>query len=41
MIQKVYIFEPQRKKRLIGSRGGGGGRGLLTYIWHSTDVRAE
>ena len=32
MIQKVYIFEPQRKKRLIGSRGGGGGAGV-TYLY--------
>ena len=24
-----------------GGGGGGGGGGVTSYIWHSTDVRAE
>ena len=24
-----------------GGGGGGGGAGVTSYIWHSTDVRAE
>ena len=25
----------------LGAGGGGGGGGVTSYIWHSTDVRAE
>ena len=36
-------YLPQNlKKSIIKAGGGGGGEGVVTsYIWHSTDVRAE
>ena len=45
IISTSFLYEPimySNSSKMLSPRGGGGGGGGVTsYIWHSTDVRAE
>ena len=40
-IKHCFINTQQKLMSTPNLVGGGGGRGVTSYIWHSTDVRAE